>query len=146
MLYLFLSGTLAISAMILPGISCSTLLLVFGVYLPSVQALQKVMQAQFAYLPALLLAADAVAGLILFIRALRNLLKRRRPEMIYLILGLMIGSLYAIWMGPTSLPAPQAALRFQTLSAPGILLGCAILFALEWARRQAEKAQARENR
>ena len=92
MFYLFLSGALAICAMVLPGISGSTLLMVFGVYLPTIYALRQVMALQFAYLPALLLLAlGAVTGLSLFIRALRGALNRRRPEMIYLVLGLMVG-------------------------------------------------------
>ena len=33
-LYIFISGLIAISAMVLPGISGSTILLIFGLYVP----------------------------------------------------------------------------------------------------------------
>lgn len=132
MLYLFLSGALAICAMVLPGISGSTLLMVFGVYLPTIYALRQVLALQFSYLPALLLlAAGAITGLLLFIRMLRGALTRYRAEMLYLVLGLMVGSLYAIWMGPTTLPVPQDALSIGTFNIWAFLIGGAILVGLE---------------
>ena len=33
---------------------------------------------------------------------------------IYLILGLMIGSIYAVFMGPTTLEVPQAAMNLSS--------------------------------
>ena len=132
MLYLFLSGALAVCAMVLPGISGSTLLMVFGVYLPTIYALRQVLALQFSYLPALLLlAAGAVTGLLLFIRTLRGALTRYRAEMLYLVLGLMVGSLYAIWMGPTTLPIPQDALSIGTFNIWAFLIGGAVLVGLE---------------
>ena len=38
--YIFLSGAVAITAMVLPGISGSTILLIAGVYLPAIQAIK----------------------------------------------------------------------------------------------------------
>lgn len=42
----------------------------------------------------------------LSIRAIRTALRKYRPAMIWFILGLMLGSLYAIAMGPASLQVP----------------------------------------
>lgn len=131
-LYLFLSGMIAICAMALPGISGSTLLMVFGVYVPTVYAVGQVMALQFSFLPALLvLAFGAITGLLLFIRTLKKALSNYRPEMIYLILGLMVGSLYAICAGPTTLSVPKEALSLSTFNILGFLLGGIILIVLE---------------
>lgn len=61
--YLFLSGALAISAMVLPGISGSSLLLIMGVYLPTVNAVHSLLHLNLAALPGLCaLALGVLAG------------------------------------------------------------------------------------
>lgn len=47
------------------------------------------------------------AGAALSIRVIRTALQKHRAAMIWFILGLMLGSLYAIIMEPTSLQTPQ---------------------------------------
>ena len=54
--------------------------------------------------------------------------------MVWLILGLMAGSLYAIVMGPAGLQTPQTPVSLQTFSLPGFLLGAAVLLMLELLR------------
>ena len=54
LLYLFVSGAIAVSAMILPGISGSTLLLIAGVYLPAMHALRQLLRLDFSGLPGIL--------------------------------------------------------------------------------------------
>lgn len=46
-LYVFVSGALAISAMVLPGISGSTLLLAFGLYVPIITAMKRFLRLIF---------------------------------------------------------------------------------------------------
>lgn len=63
LLYLFISGAAAVSAMILPGISGSALLLIAGVYLPAMHALRQLLRLDFSGLPGILtLCLGAVAG------------------------------------------------------------------------------------
>ena len=50
---LFLIGMVAISAMFLPGISGSTLLLIFGAYLPVISAVRGVLGMDLSYVPGL---------------------------------------------------------------------------------------------
>ena len=66
-----------------------------------------------------------MAGAALSIRAIRAALRRFRGQMVWLILGLMVGSLYAIAMGPAGLQTPLPPVSFQTFSLPGFLLGAA---------------------
>ncbi len=133
---LLLSGALAISAMVLPGISGSTLLLITGVYAPIIHALEQVLEGQWQYLPGLLVfCAGIVGGIGISIRYIRLFLRRHRTKMLYLILGLMAGSLYAIGMGPTTLETPQNPLTVYNFEPLGFFLGCLILFALEMTKR-----------
>ena len=135
LVYLLICGGLAISAMLLPGISGSTLLLIFGVYVPAVNAVKELMHLHFEYLPGVLaLAAGVGLGVILTANGIRRALENHRSKMIYFILGLLVGSLYAIAMGPTTLDVPQPGLSFGNFQALGFLLGAAILVGLEWVK------------
>ena len=53
MLYIFLSGAVAITAMVLPGISGSSILLIAGVYLPAIQAVRSFLHMELSVLPGL---------------------------------------------------------------------------------------------
>lgn len=131
-LYLFAAGVLAISAMVLPGISGSTLLLIFGVYLPTIHAVHAFLKGDFAVLPGLMaLGLGVLCGAAFSVHFIRAALRKYRPQMLYLIIGLMLGSLYAIIMGPTTLAVPQPALAPETFSPVGFALGIIVLLGLE---------------
>ena len=134
--YIFISGAVAITAMVLPGISGSTILLIAGVYLPAIQAVKTFLGFDFSVVPGLFaLGFGVLAGIGLSIHALRAALRKYRPQMVWLILGLMAGSLYAIMMGPASLDVPQSPVSLQTFDAAGFFLGIAILLGLEALRK-----------
>ena len=66
--YLFLSGAVAITAMVLPGISGSSVLLIAGVYLPVIQAIRQLLHLDLHVLPGLMalgLGVIACAGFLL---------------------------------------------------------------------------------
>ena len=70
--YLFASGAVAITAMVLPGISGSSILLIAGVYLPTIQAVHSLMGLQLAVLPGLCTPGFGVlAGVAISISAIR---------------------------------------------------------------------------
>lgn len=79
--------------------------------------------------------AVVIAGVGLSIHAIRAALRKYRSQMVWLILGLMAGSLYAIVMGPAGLEAPQPPVSFETFDLPGFALGVAILLGLELLRK-----------
>ena len=79
--------------------------------------------------------AVVIAGVGLSIHAIRAALRKYRSQMVWLILGLMAGSLYAIVMGPAGLDAPQPPVSFETFDLPGFALGVAILLGLELLRK-----------
>ena len=110
LLYIFLSGAVAITAMVLPGLFA----LGFGV----------------------------LAGVALSIHAIRTALHKYRSEMVWLILGLMLGSLYAIVYGAVNLTVPLPPMSLVIFDAPAFLLGVAILLGLELLRGRMEAGPA----
>ena len=144
-LYLFQTGMLAIMAMVLPGISGSTLLLVFGAYMPVITALHELMGLNLSVLPGLIVfGCGVLSGIALSIHFIRKALQQFRPQMVWFIIGLMLGSLYAIVMGPATLAVPQEPLSLATFSFPGFLGGVAVLGGLEAARHVLERRQTEQ--
>ena len=139
-LYLFFSGAVAITAMVLPGISGSSILLIAGVYLPTIQAVHSLLGMQLAVLPGLCaLGFGVLAGVACSIHFIRTALQNHRSPMVWLILGLMLGSLYAIANGPASLDTPLPPLGISTFQPVAFLLGIAVLLGLEALKRKMEK-------
>lgn len=91
-LFLFLSGAIAICAMILPGISGAFILVLLGQY-------HHVLEAVVAHdwLILLIVAAGCAVGLLLFSRVLKWLFGRYHDLTVAALIGLMIGSLRKIW-------------------------------------------------
>ena len=134
--YVFVVGAIAICAMILPGISGSTLLLIFGIYAPIV------IKFDFSYLPIVIVfGLGVITGIVSIIRLLRYLLANHRSKVIYTIIGLMIGSLYAVVMGPTTLEIPEAPMGFGEFSILFFLLGGALILGLEQLKKVLDKGQ-----
>ena len=134
-LYIFLTGMVAISAMVLPGISGSTVLLIAGIYIPVLEAIKQLLNFNFAGLAGLItLGLGILLGIGVSIHFIRSALKNHRSQMVYLVLGLMTGSLFAIVMGPTTLAEPLPALSLSSFRLLGFLLGIAVLFGLEFLK------------
>lgn len=139
-IYIFLTGAIAITAMVLPGISGSTLLLIFGLYMPIMTCVKKVLSFNFNYLlPLLIFLCGIVVGIVTFVRLIKKSLVKYRSQTIYTIIGMMLGSLYAIVQGPTTLKVPQPAMTFSTFSILWFIVGVAIIFLLQVFKKVMEK-------
>lgn len=139
-IYIFITGAIAITAMVLPGISGSTLLLIFGLYLPIVSAVKEFLHMNFSYFPALFMfGMGIIVGIISVIKLIRMCLKKYRSQTIYAIIGLMIGSLYSIVQGPTTLDVPQNAMNLQTFSIVAFIIGALVILGLQKLRSVMEK-------
>ena len=131
-IYIFLSGMIAISAMVLPGISGSTILLIFGLYTPILNAIKGILKLNFEYLPGVVIFGSGILiGVLLTIRSVRYLLRKFRSQTIYCIIGLMIGSIYAVIMGPLSLEVPQSPMNLESFNIIFFVIGCILVPALE---------------
>ncbi|MCG8346724.1 MAG: DUF368 domain-containing protein [Chloroflexales bacterium] len=91
-LTLFLSGSVAIMAMILPGISGSFILLILGQYDFVLTAVK-----ELDILTLIPVGLGAVLGLMGFSRVLSWLLKQYHNVTVAVLVGFMIGSLRVIW-------------------------------------------------
>lgn len=139
-IYVFIAGMVAISAMVLPGISGSTLLLIFGLYVPVVSAIKEVLTFNFEYLPILIIfGLGVITGVFVTIRGVKYVLTHFRSQTIYTILGLMIGSLYAVVMGPASLKVPQMPMNMQTFSIIFFIIGGALILGLQQLKSYFDK-------
>jgi len=131
-LYIFFVSMVAISAMVLPGISGSTILLIFGLYVPIISGIKELLHFNFQYfIPVAICGFGILTGILTVIKLVKAGLEKHRSMMIYFILGLMVGSLYAIAMGPTTLEVPQPAMTAGTFRLFFFLLGGVILFVLQ---------------
>lgn len=97
--FLFLSGSVAICAMVLPGISGSYILLILRKYdyILSQIALLGTAETAAGLLALLPFLLGAVAGLALFTRLLSWLLDSWYALTLAVLVGFLIGSLYIIW-------------------------------------------------
>lgn len=98
-LFVFISGSIAICAMILPGISGSYILLILRKYDFILSQIGKFGTAESAgglweLLP---FAIGALFGLAVFSRILSWLLGRYEAQTLAVLIGFLIGSLYVIW-------------------------------------------------
>ncbi len=91
-LAIFLSGAVAISAMVLPGISGSFILVILGQY---DNILDAVRQRDFGTIA--IFVVGIVVGLAIFARLLQRLLARHHDLTLALLGGFMGGSLWKIW-------------------------------------------------
>ncbi len=108
--FIMLAGALAISAMLVPGISGSFILLILGKYATVLGAVGRLDMA--ILLPFM---AGCALGLITFSRLLSWLLHHFHRPVILAIIGLLIGTLWAIW--------PFRVERFVTIEGEDKLLG-----------------------
>ncbi len=140
-IYLFVVGMIAISAMFLPGISGSTLLLIFGLYVPVITAVKELLHLNFVYLPAVIVfGLGVVTGALTVVKGIKVCLERYRTQSVYTIIGLMIGSLYAIMVGPTTLEVPQQAMTLDTFHIGAFVIGALVIVLLQFGQMKKEKS------
>ena len=141
--YVFAAGVLAISAMVLPGISGSSMLMSFGLYLPVISAVKSVLGFNFSELWMLIvLALGIAAGLAVSPHILKKLMERNMGSVMYMVLGMMIGSVYAIIIGPTTLKVPQHAMGLSDFSIVWFIIGILSVLALSMFKAHAGRRKA----
>lgn len=140
---LFFIGMAAISAMFLPGISGSTLLLIFGAYMPVITAIRGVLGLQLSYIPSLaFFGVGILAGAASVVKGIQVCLEKFRPQAVYAILGMMIGSFYAILQGPTTLAVPQAAMNLGSFRIVPCVIGIVLVVGMQvFSQGMADKGE-----
>ncbi len=157
--FIFISGAIAICAMILPGVSGSFILLLMGKYHFIMSAVSEL------NIPVLcIFGAGAVLGILSFSHLLSWLLKKFYMATIALLSGFMIGSLIKVWPWKEQIVSASANLvaggegaplvdhpvlpgYFEQITGNSSQLGLALLFAvvgiivvvaMEWASAKKE--------
>lgn len=131
-IYIFVAGMIAISAMVLPGISGSTLLLIFGLYMPVLNAIKDFLHFDFnGFYILVLFGLGVVTGICLVIKGINIALKKFRSQTMYMIIGLMLGSIYSIIEGPKSLEIPKSPMNFSNFNILFFILGGIIILGLQ---------------
>lgn len=129
---LFFIGMIAICAMFLPGISGSTLLLIFGAYIPVITAVKGVLSLNFSYIPCLIFfGCGVLTGAVTVVKIIKVCLEKFRTQTVYMILGMMIGSFYAIIMGPTTLEVPQEAMSLDKFNIIAAIVGVVLVLGMQ---------------
>ncbi|HIB90453.1 TPA: DUF368 domain-containing protein [Candidatus Poribacteria bacterium] len=135
--YLFIVGSIAISAMILPGISGSFVMLLFGVYF---EVLLAINNRDLTLL--ITFAIGCGLGLLAFTRLLHFLLEQYYDLTVSFLVGLMLGSLYGLWPFREFEVVNSQRIDFAHV-LPGVntnlaitfvafLLGCVIILLFYW--------------
>ncbi|WP_292519965.1 DUF368 domain-containing protein [Methanoculleus sp.] len=122
---LFLTGMVALCAMILPGISGAYITLVLNQYEFMLAALRS-----FSLPEIIAYIAGGVAGLLLFTKALKYLLATYPGAMLALLTGLMLGSARMLW------DKGAAAGDMVTGGWVFFLAGLVVVGAVEYAKRR----------
>jgi putative membrane protein len=125
--FIFLSGAIAICAMILPGISGSFILLILGKYQYILGAVSDLVAGQNIAGNLLIIgvfAIGAVVGILSFSKFLHWLLSRWHKQALIILAGFIIGSLVKIW--PWNNPEAIA----QTELTGSLHIGSGIIIAL----------------
>ena len=128
--YILICGIIASSAMILPGISGSLILVILGVYTLIINALNNL-----EYNIILVFLIGCLIGIINFSKIIKWLFHNFRDYTFSIMLGLVIGSIYTVWPWRKSL-TDEVTNEYIFLSVVITILGFAVIYALEKISRK----------
>jgi putative membrane protein len=138
--FLFLSGALAISAMVMPGLSGAFILVLLGKYEYLLSAV-----TNGDIVPLLWVIAGAAVGIVTFAQILSWLFKRYHDMTVAVLVGMLVGSLRKIWPWKDANFANILPAEFTWEVGATIflaILGFVLIWGLTgWAERR-KKAQA----
>lgn len=133
-IYLFVVGSIAISAMLLPGISGSAVLMIFGAYFLIIESIHSFLTFDFSVLPILITFGFGILfGAVGAVKVISHLFATKRTQMLHIIIGLLLGSIVAIINGPTAIEGQNLAmLSIDTFSIIYFLIGIGLIALLEF--------------
>ncbi len=155
LVFLFVCGALAMSAMILPGVSGSFVLLLLGAYFDVLLAINNLRRLDFHpsnILVFVVVGCGAVAGLLGFTRLLNFVFKRYHDTTVAALIGLMLGSLYGIWPfrhyevvageRVDGMPVVPTMDRNFVMTAAAVIAGIAIIGVFVWVEKRTGTGEA----
>ena len=130
--YIFVVAIIAIVCMMLPGISGSTVMLIFGIYYPLIMTLESLLKGESINISFLFtFIMGGIIGLFGFAKIIHKLFDKHEIPMLNLILGILIGSIIPILYGPLTMEGGNYdKLNLSNVSVLGVILGVVILILL----------------
>ncbi len=138
----FYSGMIAVSAMLLPGISGSLILINLGMYESVVNSVKELE-------PVLLVFCLGIAsGLLIFSRLISWLLEKFHDMLMAAIVGILLSSLHMVWPWKTNIPLLPTAAQKNLIpseypSDPEtlwvitlVIAGMSLIFVVQWLVRK----------
>ena len=123
--YILICGIIASSAMILPGISGSLILVILGVYTLIINALNNL-----EYNIILVFLIGCLIGIINFSKIIKWLFHNFRDYTFSIMLGLVIGSIYTVWPWRKSF-TDDVTNEYKFLSIIVTIIGFTVIYSLE---------------
>lgn len=123
--YILICGIIASSAMILPGISGSLILVILGVYTLIINALNNL-----EYNIILVFLIGCLIGIINFSKIIKWLFHNYRDYTFSIMLGLVIGSIYTVWPWRKSFTDDMTN-EYIFLSVIIAIIGFTVIYTLE---------------
>lgn len=114
-LKLFLCGMMASSAMVVPGLSGSMLLVLVGEYYNILSFINNAVK-----LPLFIIGTGAIIGIISITKFINYMLSSHKNITIFFILGLIASSLFGIW--------PSFGASFKPTNIVSLLFGISLVF------------------
>lgn len=149
--FIFLSGVIAICAMILPGISGAFILVLLSKY---EYILGAVNDRDITVLAVFVLGA--LVGIVSFAQVLGWLFRRFHDLTVAALIGLMAGSLRKIWPWKDGIDTPDETAALPSLTVDGsfnleivwvpllMVAGIAVVLVIDWYGRRKERVPAGE--
>jgi putative membrane protein len=128
----FVAAAVAVCALVLPGVSGAFLLLAFGLYGPTRDAVHDL---DLPYIGVFVLGA--ACGLSVFVKGLQWLLEHRRHATLAVMTGLILGALRALWPWQTDDNELLAPDSLAWVAVGLFLLGAAIVVSILLVERRA---------
>ena len=123
--YILICGIIASSAMILPGISGSLILVILGVYTLIINALNNL-----EYNIILVFLIGCLIGIINFSKIIKWLFHNYRDYTFSIMLGLVIGSIYTVWPWRKSF-TDDVTNEYMFFSVIITIIGFAVIYTIE---------------
>lgn len=134
-IFFLFAGLLSISAIVLPGISVSFILILLGVYETLLGLVSKLLNFQINSAEILSLGmfiVGAVIGFVAFVRFLKYSLTHFTNIVFAILVGAMVASLRVLWpFGESNVPLPALALL--------VLIGICIPWVVKWISNKTNK-------
>jgi putative membrane protein len=130
----------AVCALVLPGVSGAFLLLTFGLYEPTSEAVRT---WDLGYLGVFILGM--IVGLSLFVKGLQWLLEHRRRVTLAAMTGLIIGALRALWPWQTDERALLAPDTQVVLAVALAVLGAGVVLTIVVIERRTHRARGTQD-